>query len=74
MRFLLLLLGRLIPMPPAVRILLLIFTVLGGARSLYAQMPFYTDDTGGALCAIPTHDDETVMNGAPGDDVDSPQN
>jgi len=32
-------------MPPTVSVLLLLFTVLGGARSLYAQMPFYTDDT-----------------------------
>jgi hypothetical protein len=32
-------------MPTAIRILLLLFTVFGGPRSLYAQLPFYTDDT-----------------------------
>jgi Putative MetA-pathway of phenol degradation len=32
-------------MPPALRILLLLFSVLGGVESLYAQLPFYTDDT-----------------------------
>jgi hypothetical protein len=32
-------------MPPADRILLLLFTVLGGPRSLVAQRPFNTDDT-----------------------------
>jgi hypothetical protein len=32
-------------MSPAVRILLLLFTVLSGPRSLVAQLPFYTDDT-----------------------------
>jgi hypothetical protein len=33
-------------MPSAVRILLLFFvTVLGGSRAMYAQLPFYTDDT-----------------------------
>jgi hypothetical protein len=32
-------------MPPATRILFLFFTVLGGSRSLCAQLPFYTDDT-----------------------------
>jgi hypothetical protein len=32
-------------MPPTVRILLVLFTMLGGPGSLYAQLPFYTDDT-----------------------------
>jgi len=31
-------------MPPAIRVLLLLFTVLGGSRALHAQLPFYTDD------------------------------
>jgi hypothetical protein len=32
-------------MPPVTRILILLFVVLGGPRSLHAQLPFYTDDT-----------------------------
>jgi hypothetical protein len=31
-------------MPPAIRTLLLLVTVLAGSRSLHAQLPFYTDD------------------------------
>jgi hypothetical protein len=32
-------------MPPAARILFTLLTLLGGATSLHAQLPFYTDDT-----------------------------
>jgi len=31
-------------MPPAVCTLFLLLTVLGSSNSLYAQLPFYTDD------------------------------
>jgi hypothetical protein len=31
-------------MSPAIRTLLLLLTVIGGSQSLYAQLPFYTDD------------------------------
>lgn len=33
-------------MPPAIRVLLLLISVLCGIEPLHAQLPFYTDDTG----------------------------